>query len=84
MRNREAFERGRDIRFVAFDKTGTLTEGTFGISAVASVADDDEALRIAGALERNSEHPIAAAITEGAAELGGQGSDGLGRQGGCR
>lgn len=72
VRNREAFERGRDIRFVAFDKTGTLTEGTFGISTVASTADDDEALRIAGALERHSEHPIAAAIAEAAATLGGQ------------
>ena len=72
VRNREAFERGRDIQLVAFDKTGTLTEGTFGISAVASVVDDDEALRIAGALEQNSEHPIAAAITEAAAELEGE------------
>jgi P-type Cu2+ transporter len=71
VRNREAFERGRDIQLVAFDKTGTLTEGVFGISTVASVDDDDEALRIAGALEQNSEHPIAAAIVEGAAELGG-------------
>jgi P-type Cu2+ transporter len=71
VRNREAFERGRDIRLVAFDKTGTLTEGIFGISTVASVDDDHEALRIAGALEQNSEHPIAAAIVEGAAELSG-------------
>ncbi len=64
VRNREAFERGRDIRFVAFDKTGTLTEGRFGVSAVVSNIDKDTALSIAGGLEQNSEHPIAAAIVQ--------------------
>ncbi len=32
VRNREAFERAKDIGIVAFDKTGTLTEGVFGVS----------------------------------------------------
>src|SRR5690606_2199228 len=34
VRNREAFERARDVKVVAFDKTGTLTEGEFGVSQV--------------------------------------------------
>lgn len=62
VRNREAFERGRDIKFVAFDKTGTLTEGRFGVTAVSSVIEESEALKVAAALERYSEHPIAAAV----------------------
>ena len=70
VRNREAFERGRDIQFVAFDKTGTLTEGLFGVAAITSTIDEDEALTIAAALEQHSEHPIAAAIVERAKEIG--------------
>ena len=71
VRNREAFERARDIRFVAFDKTGTLTEGRFVVARV--VGDgmlEADVLRIAGALERSSEHPLAAAIVEHAASAG--------------
>jgi Cu2+-exporting ATPase len=34
VRNREAFERARDLKVVAFDKTGTLTEGKFGVRGV--------------------------------------------------
>jgi Cu2+-exporting ATPase len=70
VRNREAFERGRDIQFVAFDKTGTLTEGAFGVSAVTSLIDETDAIAIAGALEQHSEHPIAAAIVEHAKDHG--------------
>ncbi len=67
VRNREAFERGRDIQYVAFDKTGTLTEGRFVVSEVtASGLDREAALDIAAALETASEHPLAAAIVEAA------------------
>ncbi len=74
VRNREAFERARDVAVVAFDKTGTLTEGRFGVRRVSveGVAED-EALRIAAALEARSEHPLAAAIVSAAA---GRGLDG--------
>ncbi|MFA5569255.1 MAG: copper-translocating P-type ATPase [Trueperaceae bacterium] len=65
VRNREAFERARDIGIVAFDKTGTLTEGAFGVSAVhADGLDEREALGIMAALETRSEHPLAQAVVE--------------------
>ncbi len=71
VRNREAFERGRNIEFVAFDKTGTLTEGRFAVSSIVTDGiDEHEALAAAGALERASEHPLAAAIVEAAEEAG--------------
>ena len=60
VRNREAFERGRDIGIVAFDKTGTLTLGNFALSSVDTDGlDRDQALQIAASLERGSEHPLA-------------------------
>jgi len=70
VRNREAFERARDITRVAFDKTGTLTEGVFGVRGVHVVGadgtteglDERAALRIAAALEFRSEHPLAEAV----------------------
>jgi Cu2+-exporting ATPase len=70
VRNREAFERGRDIAIVAFDKTGTLTEGRFALSSMAADGSESEALGIAAALERGSEHPLADAIVAAAEEDG--------------
>lgn len=70
VRNREAFERARAIRFVALDKTGTLTEGRFGVRAVYTQdLEEREALRLAAALEALSEHPLAKAIVEAAQGL---------------
>ena len=71
VRNREAFERGWNIGFVAMDKTGTLTEGRFVVTQVtADGFNEDEALRLAAGVERASEHPLATAIVEAAAERG--------------
>jgi Cu2+-exporting ATPase len=71
VRNREAFERGRNIRFVAFDKTGTLTEGRFAVSSIVTDGiEEEDALATAGALEQASEHPLATAIVEAATEAG--------------
>jgi P-type Cu2+ transporter len=71
VRNREAFERARDLRIVAFDKTGTLTEGKFGVRAVYTAdLPEDEALRLAAALEARSEHPLAQAVVEEAERRG--------------
>lgn len=65
VRNREAFERARDLKVVAFDKTGTLTEGKFGVRGVYTQnLKEDEALTLAAALEGRSEHPLAQAVVE--------------------
>ncbi|MEO0169618.1 MAG: HAD-IC family P-type ATPase, partial [candidate division WOR-3 bacterium] len=42
VRNREAFERARNINVVVFDKTGTLTYGRFEVSEIVSLGDKDE------------------------------------------
>ncbi|HYV92390.1 MAG TPA: copper-translocating P-type ATPase [Chitinophagales bacterium] len=65
IRNRTAFEESRKISAIVFDKTGTLTKGEFGVTRIKSLSknySDDEVLRIASALEQNSEHPIAVGI----------------------
>ena len=65
IRNRTAFENARKITTVVFDKTGTLTEGSFGVIAVqleSDTYDESEVLRLAAAVEQQSEHPIAAGI----------------------
>lgn len=67
IRNRTAFEESRKITALLFDKTGTLTIGKFGVTryeAVASGLDKNEMLRLAGALEQSSEHPIAVGIVQ--------------------
>ncbi|MFW5734715.1 MAG: copper-translocating P-type ATPase [Oceanidesulfovibrio sp.] len=70
IRNRNPFERARNLQAVIFDKTGTLTQGTFAVSDVASFGgmDEDELLKLAGAVEAKSEHPIAKAIANSARE----------------
>lgn len=71
VRNREAFERGRDITFVALDKTGTLTEGRFALSSVdVEAMSRSDALGVAAALERVSEHPLATVIVDAVLEEG--------------
>ncbi len=63
VRNREAFERARNIGIVAFDKTGTLTEGKFGVTSIStSGLTEAAALAIMATLEMRSEHPLAAAV----------------------
>lgn len=56
---------------VGFDKTGTLTEGRPVVAEVLPInaADTMEVLRLAAALEQGSEHPLARAILNRAAEL---------------
>ena len=72
IRNRQAFERAKDLQAVVFDKTGTLTEGRFGVTDIVPLADLDEAevLRLAASLEASSEHPIAAGIVDSSKEKG--------------
>lgn len=71
VRNRDSFERAKDIKIVAFDKTGTLTQGKFGVQQVATHGvDEDRALALAAALDHPSEHPLAKAIVDRARDRG--------------
>jgi Cu2+-exporting ATPase len=68
VRNREAFERARDLKVVAFDKTGTLTEGRFGVRAIRTEGlTEVAALAAAASLEALSEHSLGRAIVDEAA-----------------
>ena len=66
----EALERTRRIDTVVLDKTGTVTSGAMTLVDVvpADGVDPAQLLRLAGALEAGSEHPIARAVAAGAAE----------------
>ncbi|MGB9929341.1 MAG: heavy metal translocating P-type ATPase [Methanosarcina sp.] len=72
IRDRQAFEKARNLQALIFDKTGTLTEGRFGVTDIVSVSGekDENILGLAAALESSSEHPIAAGILESARERG--------------
>ncbi len=71
-RNAEALERMERIDTLVVDKTGTLTEGKPKLASVivADGVDEERMLRIAASLERGSEHPLAAAILQGAKDRG--------------
>ncbi|MBA3430931.1 MAG: heavy metal translocating P-type ATPase, partial [Actinobacteria bacterium] len=71
VKDRLALERMRDVDVVLFDKTGTLTTARHVVTeAVASNEDTGSLLRIAGAVEGDSEHPLARAIVAAAKETG--------------
>ncbi|MFE6777207.1 heavy metal translocating P-type ATPase [Streptomyces sp. NPDC057702] len=65
----EVLETTRRVDTVVLDKTGTVTTGTMTLLATHTTTgtDEDEVLRLAGALEHASEHPIARAVAAGAA-----------------
>ncbi len=54
---------------VVLDKTGTITEGTPKVTDIVSLIDEKELLKIAGSLEKNSEHPLADAIVENVSQM---------------
>ncbi|MFD5340412.1 heavy metal translocating P-type ATPase [Streptomyces hawaiiensis] len=66
----EVLESTRRVDTVVLDKTGTVTTGRMTLLAVhtAESTDEAEVLRLAGALEHSSEHPIARAVADGALE----------------
>jgi Cu+-exporting ATPase len=71
-KNAEAIEVLRKVDTLVVDKTGTLTVGKPKLVSVTPLGslDDPTVLRLAAALERSSEHPLAAAIVAGAVERG--------------
>jgi len=70
----EVLESTRSIDTIVLDKTGTVTTGTMTLLDVITADGEspDEVLRLAGALEDSSEHPIAKAIAKGAREKVGE------------
>ena len=68
IKNAEALERFETVDTLIVDKTGTLTEGNPQLVAVLPAAGRDAAtvLKLAATLEKNSEHPLARAIVQGA------------------
>jgi Cu+-exporting ATPase len=71
-KNAEAIETLRKVDTLVVDKTGTLTLGKPSLVAVVSQEgwEDHQVLQLAASLEKASEHPLAAAIVEGAEERG--------------
>lgn len=72
IKNRTAFENSRKVTTLVFDKTGTLTFGKFEVSKVSTLKNgfnEKELIRLASALEQNSEHPIATGIMQKARDL---------------
>jgi P-type Cu2+ transporter len=72
IKNRTAFENARKITTLVFDKTGTLTVGKFEVSKIVIFQKDlkeNDLIRMAAALEQNSEHPIATGIIQKAKDL---------------
>ncbi len=72
----EVLETTRRVDTIVLDKTGTVTTGKMTLLAVhtADGTDENDVLRLAGALEHSSEHPIAQAVAAGAVERLGDGS----------
>ena len=72
IKNRTAFENARKITTLVFDKTGTLTMGNFAVSKMVILQKDlneNDLIKMAAALEQNSEHPIASGILQKAKDL---------------
>ncbi len=71
-RNAEALERMESIDTLVVYKTGTLTEGSPKLTSVIAAGNfsEEHVLQIAASLERGSEHPLAAAVLQGAKERG--------------
>ena len=70
VRDRRGLENARLLTTVVFDKTGTLTLGAHRVVGAMSsgTASDDDALRLAAAVERDAEHPIGRAIVSSAGD----------------
>jgi Cu2+-exporting ATPase len=72
VRDRRGLEEARNLTAVVFDKTGTLTRGEFGVVGIVTGEGlgEQEALRLAAAVEQDSEHTIAQGIVRSAKERG--------------
>ena len=68
IRSGDALQTTKRLQVIVLDKTGTITKGKPELTNVIADNgfDEDEVLRLAASVERNSEHPLAGAIVEGA------------------
>jgi Cu+-exporting ATPase len=65
IRNAEALETAHQLKVVVLDKTGTLTEGKPRVASIRALGvSEEELLALTAAIERTSEHPLAAAVLE--------------------
>lgn len=72
VRNRQAIEEAKKVKYVLMDKTGTLTEGKFTVNAVKSYTEklnQDDILALMASLEEHSDHPLASGIKVAAKKL---------------
>ncbi|GCF92896.1 copper-translocating P-type ATPase [Enterococcus florum] len=71
LKNRQALEQVNQMEYIFLDKTGTLTEGRFTVTGVELLTDSldrEEALRYIGALEAQTNHPLAIGVMNYLAE----------------
>ncbi|GAB5051915.1 heavy metal translocating P-type ATPase [Pediococcus ethanolidurans] len=69
IRNRDAMEAIKKVKYVLMDKTGTLTEGKFKVNHIESYQsdlNDDQVLQLMASLEANSTHPMAVGVLNAA------------------
>ncbi|MGO3912449.1 heavy metal translocating P-type ATPase [Enterococcus viikkiensis] len=64
LKSRQALEQGNQLDYIFLDKTGTLTEGQFTVTGVESLTEMDktEVLKYIGALEAQTNHPLAVGV----------------------
>ncbi|MDP9475440.1 MAG: cation-translocating P-type ATPase [Actinomycetota bacterium] len=72
MRSGEAFHLFKDVKKIVLDKTGTVTHGEPTVASVVALDGyaEEEALSLAAAAEKPSEHPLARAVVEAAGAQG--------------
>jgi Cu2+-exporting ATPase len=72
VRDRRGLEEARNLTSIVFDKTGTLTRGEFGVVGITTAEgiSETDALRLAAAVEQDSEHTIAQGIVRSTKERG--------------
>lgn len=75
IKSAESLELLHLVDTVVLDKTGTITEGKPKVTDIVSMIEEKELLKIAGSMEKNSEHPLADAIMEKVREAQGELAD---------